>query len=419
MTEYWTDWDDGFIGLVKVDDRRLEGFDAERAVKAAGHALEQHPTGWRLHVLEGTHPFAIPVAVTYSRPAGGRRLPEQVDLFTFLRTLSHPVSLVADALLVPTPGHKGGGPPASRRHAFTRGDLDRVPVQVLAVPRPRRSRQELGGRRRPVVVLLDTKVQWDARQPHPWLGAPDEQLGGDGFWVDAAGLGWDPGVRLIPVPALPPPPERELGDGEGHGTFSAGLVRQVAPDVQVLAVQVIPDDGDVYGDHVLNALAWIAGKGLLEPGDVVCLPACFRPQLPTGNAYQYWLAEATRKLAEGVTLVAAAGNDGSDERVYPAAFADDPSFDAAPTRSVGALNADGTVAYYSNFGNWVTDWAFGTSLVSAFPAINGARAPELTSAERRSTDPDDFTGGFARWSGTSFAAALLAGQMAQQQLPER
>ena len=113
-------------------------------------------------------------------------------------------------------------------------------------------------------------------------------------------------MRLNPCPPLPPPPERDLGDGEGHGTFSAGLIRQVAPDVQVLAVQVIPDDGDVYGARVLNALAWVGDKRVLAPGDVVCLPAYFRPQLPTDNAFQHWLAEATLRLGDGVTLVAAA-----------------------------------------------------------------------------------------------------------------
>jgi Subtilase family len=187
---------------------------------------------------------------------------------------------------------------------------------------------------------------------------------------------------------------------------------------------VIPDDGDVYGDHVLNALAWVGDlrdkddERVLARGDVVCLPACFRPQLPTDNAFQNWLAEATLRLGDGVTLVAAAGNDGSDELVYPAAFTTWAKGSAAATDSVGALNTDGkTKAYYSNFGDWVTCWQVGTSLVSAFPGINGARAPELTAGDRRSTDPDDFTGGFARWSGTSFAAAVHAGKLAQKQLP--
>jgi serine protease len=33
---------------------------------------------------------------------------------------------------------------------------------------------------------------------------------------------------------------------------------------------------------------------------------------------------------------------------------------------------------------------------------------------RESIDPDDFRGGFAVWSGTSFAAPLFAGRLAEQ-----
>ena len=33
---------------------------------------------------------------------------------------------------------------------------------------------------------------------------------------------------------------------------------------------------------------------------------------------------------------------------------------------------------------------------------------------RSTIDPDDFSGGFGTWSGTSFAAPILAGEIAQQ-----
>ena len=35
---------------------------------------------------------------------------------------------------------------------------------------------------------------------------------------------------------------------------------------------------------------------------------------------------------------------------------------------------------------------------------------------RESIDPDDFTGGFGSWSGTSFAAPIVAGRLAQDLL---
>jgi subtilisin family serine protease len=186
----------------------------------------------------------------------------------------------------------------------------------------------------------------------------------------------------------------------------------------VLAVHTIADDGVVQGDHVLNALEWVRGQ--LREGDVVCLPFGFRPMLPADRRYLDLLAVVLGRLANaGVTVVAAAGNDGEDDPVYPAAFAASTGTpEQFRIRSVGAVNVrdDGTRAYYSNGGNWVTRWEVGTSLVSTFPAINAVGAAEFDlpakNRPRRSADPDDFSGGFARWSGTSFAAAIHAARIA-------
>jgi ferredoxin len=123
-----------------------------------------------------------------------------------------------------------------------------------------------------------------------------------------------------------------------------------------------------------------------------------------------------------IVVVAAAGNDGEPYPVYPAAFAVAPQQPRTPLVSVGALNTNGrTRAEFSNYGDdlyghWVTAWEVGTSVVSTFPPVDGAARPELVSegeGNRESADPDDFTGGFARWSGTSFAATIYAAKLAQ------
>jgi subtilisin family serine protease len=111
--------------------------------------------------------------------------------------------------------------------------------------------------------------------------------------------------------------------------------------------------------------------------------------------------------------------------MYPAAFTPYPdglvpAFDpnCTPLISVGALNPNGTVAMFSNAGEWVACNRPGADLVSTFPrTFQGGEAPamEVTvdGVVRATIDPDDFSCGFGTWSGTSFAAPYLAGEIAQ------
>jgi hypothetical protein len=383
--------------------------DVDAVVEQANSRLTDANSGWVLnHDRDASHSRVVPIELNYDGNPVGRPVADSSGVVRLLVELAAGRTPILDPALTGTPAYKPG--------ALTRGDFGRVPVAVLAGGPPhRRSGADLDSRR-PVVALLDTAV--DA---HPWLGQPDKALGGEGFWVDARTLSaskWIPGDRLKPSQPFAPDP-RELGAQEGHGTFSAGLIRQVAPDAQVLAVPIIADDGKVYGDHVINALGWLADSGGVAAGDVVCLPVCFEPVFPTALPYLEWLGETLGELAvAGVTVVAAAGNDGVDRRAYPAAFAEsDVVPGIVPLVSVGAYNTDGkTKAYFSNHGSWVTQWEVGTSVVSTFPQVNAMASAEFAADDRGSADSDDFTGGFARWSGTSFAAAIHAAKLAQKRV---
>jgi serine protease len=285
------------------------------------------------------------------------------------------------------------------------GDPGRVPVAVLAPAPPWRPPSRRGAaRRRPVVALLDTGV--DA---HPWLaGSP-----ADPVVLDARERGWSP-----------PANSADSGPYQGHATFIAGVIRQIGPDCRVLSVTVMGDDGVVHGSESLRALSWLAGEAESgEPeryADVLCLAYGYQPG-PEDVAHNAQLRDALRRLAQaGVLVVASAGNDGDDIPTYPAAFAADPSPPPAPVISVGATNPDGTYAHYSNYGAWVTHKAVGSGVISTMPSFDGDRVSPVQAAYPDSMgvtiDPDNFRGGFARWSGTSFAAATIAGRLAQELL---
>ena len=86
---------------------------------------------------------------------------------------------------------------------------------------------------------------------------------------------------------------------------------------------------------------------------------------------------------------------------------------------MGALNpSGGSVALFSNVGPWVPTFARGVSVLSTMPRFEGGVQGDLRDdgyeRRRETLDIDDFQDGFAVWSGTSFAAPLVAGRIAAQ-----
>jgi subtilisin family serine protease len=95
----------------------------------------------------------------------------------------------------------------------------------------------------------------------------------------------------------------------------------------------------------------------------------------------------------------------------------------APLVSIAALNPDGSVALFSNDGDWISCHSPGAALVSTMPEVDvglrtsvdlgdGPLSQRPVASWRASLDPDRFTG-FGTWSGTSFAAPVMAGAAAQ------
>jgi hypothetical protein len=335
----------------------------------------------------------------------------------------------------------------------------RSPVDI-AMPAPARKSAEESARqygRRPVIAVLDTGIR-----AHPWLDVetgPDYQGYGyaserdsfgcvDGGFIQVdQGLQdaiyarakhvsdaksarirypWDESVEtqsVLPV----------VDSHTGHGTFIAGIVRQVVPDATVLSIRIMHGDGVVYEGDLLHALALVAARVARshESGDpalmidAVSLSLGYYNDSYGSRAYTSELRRLIdRLLGLGVVVVTAAGNATSRRRYYPAAFAGRPVADGhLPVLSVGALNPNGSRTAFSDAGRWVRAWASGAAVVSTFPAdVNGPGSPDIEvpgdtlSATVQSLDRDDFRGGFVVWSGTSFSAPVLAAYVVRAML---
>lgn len=258
-----------------------------------------------------------------------------------------------------------------------------------------------GPGRLPVIALLDSGVAG-----HSWL-----PTGGDPqFVVDATEHGW-PG----PDPDDEPPPAggedpADYGSHAIHATFIAGLIRLGAPNAQVLSIQVMDSQGKAKQSDVVKALNWLADKAQDVPVDIVLM--AFGRQADPGDKDLSSLRAAVRRLSP-VPIVASAGNHGSDRTVYPAALAAEHDSSVV---SVGALAAPTERAPYSNYGPWVREWRTGTNIISISPltTVQLEGEPGTVRTGAGSYTAATTGNGYAWWSGTSFAAARYAAELASQ-----
>jgi hypothetical protein len=300
--------------------------------------------------------------------------------------------------------------------------------------------------RRPVIAVLDTGVR-----AHPWLGVTalgegEYAAASDGFvrvdqamqdiiyahGKEAAAAG-DQGRRLIKDPWDTPATLNklvgEVAPYTGHGTFIAGIFRQVVPNATVLSIRIMHSDGIVYEGDLMCALGLLAArvakaqreKNLSPIIDAVSLSLGYFIESAADVAYTSALRQVIDVLLDmGVAVTAAAGNYATSREYYPAAFAGQaPNADKVPLVSVGALNPNGTKAAFSGGGRWVTAWAPGAALISTFPVdVNGTMQPDIRvpGETRESLDLDDYRGGFAAWSGTSFSAPMMAADLIRAML---
>jgi hypothetical protein len=197
---------------------------------------------------------------------------------------------------------------------------------------------------------------------------------------------------------FPNPADKLLDEVAGHGTFIAGVVQQVAPGCGISIHKVLASWGDTDDATVAQRLAELPGLVADPARTIVSLSfGGYLPELPV------LLAGVVAQLQEqGVVVVAAAGNDGTCQPMYPAAL--------PAVGSVGAIGPDGP-APFTNYGPWVRACAPGVDVLSSFFVWDGATPPAGQG------DPDKFDG-WALWSGTSFSAPAVAGALARTVMGE-
>ena len=228
------------------------------------------------------------------------------------------------------------------------------------------------------VFVADTGLVAGAADAHAWLagvqGDPDPDPG-------LVPPGSDPGV-IVPY--------------VGHGTFVAGVLRCMAPAVELYCANVFNIAGSALEADAVPKLDSALDQGYDLFNLTIASPT--RKLLPL-TAFDAW----RRRLRQhkGVACVVAAGNNSSRRRFWPAAF--------DGMIAVGALAADGrTRASFSNYGSWVDVYARGRGLVNAW----------ATGTYHCYVPPDGHGQrhfhGMARCSGTSFSTPIMTGLIASR-----
>ncbi|MFC4590473.1 S8 family serine peptidase [Sphaerisporangium corydalis] len=347
-----------------------------------------------------------------------------------------------------------GGEPATDGHgvpgyqiAAPQADFSaRHPVQLVLDAPSRRDGaafERVAGRRRPVIALIDSGVL-----PHPWL--PFSEKAGDDTVILVSGAvqeriekglasdqaparGARPLAKISGYLDSPTPVEPLLGLANaqvGHCVFEAGLIYQIVPDARILVIRGMHADGAMRESALLIGLEYVAEQvraAQADPAaglfvDVVSLSCGYFAESEDDRLYTVQLRKKLRELrALGVVVVAASGNYATTRAMQPAGAASIPlAGPAAPMLAVGAKNPDGSTAIFSNEGKAVQYHAPGVALVSTFPPqVQGAQSPVLgipgsspagrpPKPARTSLDGDNYAGGFAAWSGTSFATPIVA-----------
>jgi subtilisin family serine protease len=264
-----------------------------------------------------------------------------------------------------------------------------VPPGNLPGPWPE-VRPTVGVPKREVRLLVSDTGRLDDAGSHSWLDPAD--VTGDADPLEAR-----PGQ--LPL----------IRENVGHGTFVAGVARCLAPRVKVFIANHFPASGADVESRMVNTLTARISN---DKPDIINLSAGSYTRrdwisLSFESFYRQHrdilppYAEPLPENRPSLTFIAAAGNDSTRRKFWPAAF--------DWTTSVGALGPDEQHrAWFSNYGDWVDVYALGEGVVNAF-----ATGEYIYQVPPKRPAIQTFSG-LAVWSGTSFATPVVAGMIAEE-----
>src|SRR5713101_1071280 len=156
----------------------------------------------------------------------------------------------------------------------------------------------------------------------------------------------------------------------GHGTMTSGLVHLVAPKAKILPLKAFSANGTGYLANIVAALYYAVQNG----ANVVNMSFDLSSSSPALSKAVSYANKA------GVVLVAAAGNENTNARVYPAAL----NGYVVGIASTTDWDSRSSFSNYGSYDVWIA--APGEYVISTYPG-----------------------GTYASSSGTSFSSPLVAG----------